>query len=172
MESSNQIARNIQSELIRRHKVASTTVAGLLITTILLSIVAFLGRSFLRQQPNPPLDIALRIVILSFGLGSIALRRTKFAAMRLQDISALRGAPGLLSTLEKTTLQVSLLGAAIAAMGLIATLITGNDFYTYGAGLVAVAVLLYCYPTRRSWQRTLQQFAPGSETPSRVTENK
>ncbi len=171
MESSKQIARNIQSELIRRHKVASTTVAGLLIATILLSIVAFLGRGFLRQQQNPSLDIALRIVILSFGLGSIALRRTKFAAMRLQDISAQGGARGLLSTLEKTTLQVALLGAAIAAMGLIATLITGNEFYTYGAGLVAVAVLFHCYPTRKSWQRTLQQFAPGSEKPSTAIEN-
>ena len=163
MESSNQITENIQAELIRRHKAAWTTVVGLLIATILLSIVAFLCRSFLRQQQNPPLDIALRIVILSFGLGSIALRRTRFAAMRLQDIGGLRGASGLLSTLEKTTLQLAFLGAAIAAVGLIATLLTGNDSYTYGAGLVAVAVLLYCYPTRTSWQRTLQQFAPPQE---------
>ena len=160
MESSNQITENIQSELIRRHKAASTTVVALLIATILLSIVAFLGRSFLTQQQNPPLDIALRIVILSFGLGSIALRRTKFAAMRLQDIGALSGGSGLLSTLERTTIQVAFLGEAIAVVGLIATVLTGNDYYTYGAGLVAVAVLLYCYPTRTSWQRTLQEFAP------------
>ncbi len=160
MESSNQITKNLQSELVHRHKAASTTVVGLLIATILLSIVAFLSRSFLRQQQNPPLDIALRIIVMSFGLGSIALRRTRFAAMRLQDIGALSGPSGLLSALEKTTLQVAFLGASIAAVGLIATLLTGNDYYTYGAGLVAVAVLLYCYPTRTSWERTLQQFAP------------
>ena len=171
MDSSNQITGNIQSELIRRHKAAATTVVGLLIATTLLSIAAFLSRRFLRQQQNPPLDIALRIVILSCGLGSVALRRTKFAAMRLQDIGALRGASGLLSTLEKTTLEVALLGAAIAAMGLIATLITGNDFYTYGAGLVAVAVLLYCYPTRKSWERALQEFAPGPQSPSTAEKN-
>ena len=160
MESSNQITENVLSELLRRHKAASTTVVGLMIATILLSIVAFLARSFLTQQQNPLLDIALRIVILSFGLGSIALRRTRFATMRLQDIGALSGASGLLSTLEKTTLEVAFLGAAIAAVGLIATVLTGNDYYTYGAGLVAVAVLLYCYPTRTSWNRTLQEFAP------------
>lgn len=149
-----------EAELLRRHRATATTVASLLVAVVLLSIVARLSKGFFRQQQNPPLDIALRITILIFGLGSVVLRRTKFAAMRLQDIAALQGASGLLKTLEKTTLQLALLGAVIAVMGFTATLLTGNDFYTYGAGLVAIAVLLYCYPMRNSWKRTLQQFAP------------
>jgi hypothetical protein len=79
--------------------------------------------------------------------------------MRLQDIAALNGASGLLQTLEKTTLQVALLGSVIAVIGFVATVLTGNDFYTYGAGLVSFAVLLYVYPTRKSWVRTLRQFS-------------
>jgi hypothetical protein len=65
----------------------------------------------------------------------------------------------LLKTLEKTTLQVALIGAALSVLGFVATLMTGNDFYTYGAGLIAVVILLYCYPTRTSWQRTVLRFA-------------
>ncbi|MGH9971640.1 MAG: hypothetical protein ACREBG_28115 [Pyrinomonadaceae bacterium] len=164
---SNQLSHAIETELARRHKAAAITVAGLLIACILLSVVAFLSKGFLRQQHDPNLDMALRITILVFGLGSIVLRRTRFSVMRLQDIGALSGASGLLRTLEKTTLQVALLGAAIAAMGFIATLLTGNDFYSYGATLVAVAVLLYCFPTVSSWRRTLLQFAeiPAESTP-------
>ena len=157
--SSNQ-PTGIQAELFRRHRATATTVAAILVAVVLLSVVARLGKGFFRQQQNPPLDIALRITILIFGLGSVALRRTRFSAMRLQDIAALQGVSGLLQTLEKTTLQLALLGAVIAATGFVATLLTGNDFYTYGAGLVALAVLLYCYPLRNSWQRTVQQFAP------------
>lgn len=84
--------------------------------------------------------------------------------MRLQDIGALSGASGLLRTLEKTTIQVALIGASISAMGFVVTLLTGNDFYAYGASLVGIFVLLYCFPTLSSWRRTLQQFAqtPGS----------
>lgn len=149
----------VDAELGRRHKATAITVAGLLIATILLSLVAFISKGFLRPQNNPSLDIALRISILIFGLGAIALRRTRFSAMRLQDIGGLAGASGLLRTLEKTTLLVAVIGAGIAVMGFIATLLSGNDFYTYGAGLVGAAVLLYCYPTRSSWHRTLQQFA-------------
>lgn len=131
-----------------------------MVASILLAIAAYISKRFLHEQPNPSLDITLRITILIFGLGSIALRRTRFSTMRLQDIGAISGASGLLRTLEKTTIQVALIGAAISAMGFIATLLTGNDFYTYGATLVAVFVMLYCFPTLSSWRRTLEQFAP------------
>ena len=161
---SSEVTGQVQAELDRRHKAASTTVAGFLTATILLCLVSFIGKSLFRQQDNPPLDITLRITILVLGLGSIAWRRTKFSTMRLKDIGALQGPSGLLSTLERTTLQIAFLAAAIAAIGFVATLLTGNDFYTYGAGAVAVAVLLYCYPTKISWIRTIQLFAPKTDS--------
>jgi hypothetical protein len=156
----------IDAELVRRHQAAARIVLGLIIATILLSIVAFLIKGHLRQQDNSFLNMALRITIAVCGLGSVALRRTRFATLRLQDIAALEGISGLLKTLEKTTLQVAFLAASIAGLGFVSTLATGNDFYTYGGGLVAIGVLLYCYPTRTSWQRALIQFAPERRTPS------
>jgi hypothetical protein len=147
-----------QAELARRHKATATTVIGLLVATILLCVIAFLGRPYFRQQANPPLDVAVRIVILVLGLGAVVWRRTKFATMRLQDIVGLAGVSGLLRTLEKTTIQIALLGAGITAIGFIATLLTGNDWYTYWAGAIAVIVYIYCYPTRSSWLRALYRF--------------
>lgn len=152
-----------QTDLVRRQKAAATTIVSLLVGTILLGVIAFLGKERFHQDPNPSLDIAVRITILIFGLGAVALRRTRFSAMRLQDIGALAGSEGLLNTLQKTTLQLAFLAAAIAAIGFGATLATGNDFYTYGAGVVALAVLLYVYPTQSSWQRTLRLFAPEAD---------
>jgi FtsH-binding integral membrane protein len=149
---------DIQSELNRRHRAAVTTVAGLLIATILLAMVAFLSKSYLRQQSNPSLDMAVRIVVLILGLGSVVWRRTKFSTMRLQDIGSLQGAGGLLQTLEKTTLQLAMLGAGIALIGFITTLVTGNALYTYWAAAIALVVLVYAYPTKSSWNRTLDRF--------------
>ena len=161
METSTQ-SGSYASELDRRHKATRTTVISLLFGVALLCVLAYVSKRFLIPKNNPSLDIAVRITILIFGLGAVALRRTKFATMRLQDIGALKGASGLLITLQRTTLQVAGLGIVIALVGFIATMATANDFYAYGAGLVAVAVLLYCYPTRTSWERTLLRFVPST----------
>ena len=96
MRESNQAEGKVPPELLRRHKAAAMTVAGLLIATLLLSLVSLVGNNFFRQQYNPPLDIAVRITILMLGLGSIVWRRTKFSTMRLRDIGSLQGAHGLL----------------------------------------------------------------------------
>jgi len=133
-------------------------VIGLLVATVLLSIVAFLARPYFIEKPNPPLDMGVRILILVLGLGAVAWRRTKFQPMRLQDIAGLAGVSGLLKTLEKTTVQLALLGAAIAVTGFVSTLATGNERYSYWAGAIAVIVFVYCYPTKSSWLKTLYRF--------------
>ena len=163
MASKETLSTATSAEMLRRHKAAAMTVAGLLVAVVLLCIVAYLGKGYLREQQNPSLDIGLRIVILFLGLGSVALRRTRFSSMRLQDIGALQGANGLLVTLERTTLQLAVIGAGIAAIGFVGTLVTGNERYTYWAGLIAVVVLFYCYPTRKAWTRTLQMFVPTND---------
>lgn len=152
-----------QSELARRHKAAATTVLGLLVATVLLCVVAFLAKPYFTEQPNVVLDMAVRIVILILGLGAVVWRRTKFQTMRLQDVVGLNGITGLLKTLEKTTIQLGLLGAAIASIGFVATLMTGNERYTYWAGAIAVIVFIYCYPTRQSWLRALYRFTENVE---------
>lgn len=157
-------SENVQAELSRRHKAAATTVLGLLVCTILLCVVAYVGRPYFWQQPHPTLDVAVWITIFVLGIGSIIWRRTKFSTMRLQDIGALQGASGLLITLEKTTIQLALAAAAMAGVGILATVRTGDDFYTYRAAAIAAAfLLLYCYPTKSSWIGTLERFAEKPE---------
>lgn len=151
-----------QAELARRHKAAATTVLGLIVATVLLSVVAFLARPYFTANPNVVLDMAVRILILVLGLGAVVWRRTKYQPMRLQDIFGLGGVTALLKTLEKTTIQLALLGASIATIGFIATLMTGNERYTYWAGAIAVIVFIYCYPTKQSWLRALYRFSDAS----------
>ena len=158
-----------QAELARRHKAAATTVVGLLVAIVLLSIVAFVSRPYLIEKPpNWPLDYATRLVVLFFGLGAIAWRRNRFAPMRLQDIAGLAGVTGLIKTLEKTTLQLAILAVVIALIGFVVTLIQGNELYTYWSCAIAVVVLIYCYPTKSSWLKTVYYFTDPKTEP--VTE--
>lgn len=167
MESSTALTQNVQSELKRRHKTTAKIVLSLLVAVVLLCVLAMVSQKFLTPRNNPSLDIAVRISILIFGLGAIALRRTQFAKMRLQDIAGLQGASGLLITLQRTTLRVAVIGIVIAVLGFVATLVTGAPLYTYQAGVVAVAVLLYGYPVRASWEQAIRQFlADSGSTPA------
>jgi len=156
---------DVKSELVRRHNATSRTVLAMLVGVVLLGGIAYLSKKFLTQHSNPSLDMAVRISILILGLSSIALRRTKFSAMRLQDIGSLQGPVGLLATLQKTTIHVALLACVIVLIGFSGTLFTGNDFYTYAAGVVAIAVLLYAYPVRHAWEAAVRRFAASENLP-------
>jgi hypothetical protein len=162
----------VQAELARRHKSAATTVVGLFVASILLSVVAFLARPYLIEKPNPPLDAAMRIAVFAIGIGAVVWRRTKLASMRLRDIVGLAGVSGLLQALEKTTIQIAIFAASITLIGFISTFVTGNDGYTYWSSAVAVILLIWDYPLKSTWRLGLQRFTePPTEAESAESEN-
>jgi hypothetical protein len=157
MESKAKIPSDAQNELVRRHRVAAMVTRAFLVLTVALVAVAFTGRAPLIGQGNPdPVLVAfLRIAIVIMGIGAVTLRRTRFTAMRLQDVAAVRGVPALLATLQNTTVQVALLGGFISILGFLLMALTGDASNMVFIGIAALAVLIYCYPRRAAWQRVL-----------------
>jgi len=135
-------------------------VLGFLILDILLLVIAYLAADRLYRPRDPSLSMALWIAILVFGLGAFVLRRTKFAAMRLKDIAALKGMSGLLKTLQDTTVQVACIGGAIGLMGFMLVILSGDWTFTLRAIGVSIIVLIYGYPFRSAWERVARQLAP------------
>ena len=153
-------AQAVQTELERRHRKASSLVLIFLVLDIMLAIIAYFAADRLYRAGAPSTIMGLWIAVLVFGLGAFVLRRTRFAAMRLKDIAALKGISGLLKTLQDTTIQIVFIGGAIALMGFIITILTGEWKDMLRAGGVSAIVLIYSYPFRSSWQRTVQMLAP------------
>lgn len=150
-----------QLELERRHRTAMAVVLAFLALDIVLLAVAYFGAERLyRPWGDPSLVMGLWIAILIFGLGAFVLRRTKFAAMRLKDVAALKGTTGLLRTLQQTTLQVAFIGGAIALIGFVITMLTADWTSMLRAGGVSAIVLIYCYPFRSAWQRAVRTLSP------------
>lgn len=146
-----QTADNAQDDLARSHAAAVRVVFAVLMFTALLAALAFVLAPRASLTFNPTLANTLRFVIVFLGLGAVYFRRTKFSSMRLRDIGALRGEPGLLHTLQRTTVLVALMAAVIAALGFYISLMTGDGKDMLYLGVIAVAVLLYCYPRRAAW---------------------
>ena len=158
-------ALSTKEDLARCHAVAARVVWGVLAFTILLAALALTGLLSAPQSYNPQLVFALRIGIAFFGIGAIYFRRWRFQPMRLQDIAGLRGTSGLLATLQKTTVEVALIGAGVALMGFAISVATATGSEMLFAGAVAVAVLLYAYPSRNAWRRVLQATAEQGDAP-------
>jgi hypothetical protein len=149
-------SENIQSELVRRHRMAAMVIGAMLGLSVALMGIAYFKAESLMRGGDPNLAMGLWIMILIFGLGSFVLRRTRFQSMRLKDIAALRGPSGLLAALQGTTIQIGFIGGAIALMGFIVTIISGNYWDTLRAGGVAIIVLVSAFPQRSAWQRLLK----------------
>lgn len=163
-----QTVEGTQSELARRHATAANAVKLVGIFTLLLTLVALTGFLSGVIRFNPTAANTLRFVMVFLGIGAIVYRRTRFQAMRLQDIAALRGASGLLATLQTTTVTVSLIAAVIAVLGLLISIMTGDgtDMIYYGA--IAVVVLAYCYPRRAAWAAVVRATEGGEGDPVRA----
>lgn len=146
-------------ELSRRHRTATIFVVGFVALNFVLLIVAYLAAGRMMRTGDPSIIMALWIAILIFGLGAFVLRRTRFAAMRLKDIAALRGTSGLLKTLQDTTIQLAFLGGAIAVMGFIWAMLTRDWTNMLRAAGVSVIVLIYGYPFRSAWERVVRQLS-------------
>lgn len=154
-----QTVESTQDELARRHRAAARVVVAVFLFT--LALVALAGASRLSLDFNPTFANALRLAIIFLGVGAVVFRRTRFSAMRLRDIAALRGASGLLETLQLTTVCVALGGGMVALLGFVISLLTGDWRDMGSMGIIAVAVLLYCYPRRAAWQSVVAAASEG-----------
>jgi len=149
--------QDVMDELRRRHRSAATVVVAFLILDLVLLAIAYFAGASLYRTGDPSIIMGLWIAILVFGLGAFVLRRTKFATLRLKDIAAVKGTSALLKTLQDTTIQVASIGGAIALMGFMITILTGDWTNMLRAAGVAGIVLVYGYPVRSAWQRVVIQ---------------
>ena len=147
--------QNILEELRQRHRSAAIVVIAFLLLDLVLLAIAYFGVASLYRSGHPSTIMGLWISILVFGLGAFVLRRTKFAAPRLKDIAAVKGTSALLKTLQDTTIQVASIGGAIALMGFMVMILTGDWTNMLRAAGVAAIVLIYAYPFRSAWQRVV-----------------
>ena len=154
------VTTEVHDELARRHRTAMIFVLALLALNALLLAASYGLAPKMTHRGDESIVAALWIGILICGLGAFVLRRTRFATMRLKDIAALRGASGLLKTLQQTTIQVAALGGAVALMGFAWAILTADWTNMLRAAGVAAVVLAYSYPFRSSWQRAVTALAP------------
>jgi hypothetical protein len=95
----------------------------------------------------------LWIVILALAIMAFFLRRMIFAPGTLRDTATIKGASGLIQSLQTKTIFLSSVGEAIAILGFVISLASGNYTDMMRAALVAVIIFFINFPRKSSWQK-------------------
>src|SRR5437016_12985587 len=115
--------QNVLEELRRRHRSAATVVVAFLILDVVLLAIAYFAGASLYRTGDPSIIMGLWIAIRVFGRGAFVLRRTKFAALRLKYITAIRETSALMITLKATHIQVTSIASAITLMAFMVSIL-------------------------------------------------
>ena len=95
----------------------------------------------------------LWIAILALAIAAFFLRRIVLAPAVLRDAATLKGAGGLIQSLQTKTIFLSALGEAVAICGFVISLASGNYSDMIRAALVAAIIFFINFPRKSSWQR-------------------
>ena len=98
----------------------------------------------------------LWIVALVIAIGAFLLRRVLFAPSALRDAATLKGASGVLQSLQSKTILLAALGEAVAVIGFVITLSSGDIFDMLRAFAVALIVLFVSFPRKSAWLRVAE----------------
>lgn len=157
----------IAARVADKHRKASLMVLAIAASVVLYAAVALYLISL--KTPRGLSDqtrIGFYAAAAFLALGSIFYRRAQMGRTRLEVVAGLRGIEGLLSHFFQVTVVSVAMADAIGLLALLVSFFGGDPNDVVRFGVVAIAVALYNYPRRRSWQQAASYFAqtmPGIE---------
>ena len=174
---SKQLDEQLSRVLNRRYRTTATILFSQFFSVLLLTVASILLAG--RFQPfgatsgeasfsvgnltNAPsgngvttLTTFLWIAILALAIAAFFLRRVVLAPATLRDTATIKGAVGLIHSLQTKTIFLAALGEAVAVCGFVISLASGNYTDMIRAALVAAIVFFINFPRKSSWQRLAQ----------------
>lgn len=147
-----QISNENLAELNKRYR---TTVFIVLAQIFIVLILVFGGRFFVPAVPANLSDqdlTTLWVALLFIAVGSFILRRMFFNWERLKNIALLKGVSGLLGTMQRNSVLLTLFAVAVALLGLVISVFSGVSSDMYRAGAIALVVFLINFPRKKVWK--------------------
>lgn len=124
--------------------------------TIVLTAIAWFAAG--QANANAPQTLAnvLWIVLLVIAIGAFLLRRVMFNPEVLRDAATIKGASGILKSLQFKTILFSALAETIAVIGFVISLMNGDRYDMLRAAAVALIVFFISFPRKKGWELLAQ----------------
>ncbi len=151
----NEISPENQSEFEKRYRATVFIfIAQIFFTFVLIAAALFLASKIEVSDPAQNLS-TLWVAVVFIAIGGFVLRRVFFNWERLKNIKLLKGSPGLLKSLQTSTIILGGIAELITVIGVIITILTGNNFDMLRAGTVALIVFLINFPRKSVWNKII-----------------
>lgn len=152
----NQISEQKRIELDRRYGQTMLVYwAQIAVTVILTAISWFLANEANVNQPQTLANV-LWIVLLVIAIGAFLLRRVMFNPEVLRDTATVKGATGVLKSLQFKTILFSALAETIAVIGFVISIMNGDKYDMLRAAAIALIVFFISFPRKKGWELLAQ----------------
>jgi hypothetical protein len=148
-----------QKALDRTYRITVIIVLAFCFTPLL-----FIGLGyFIGAKGSAIRDVETYLLMIKAAYGGALLAGLGVVALRRFWMRFLRGgkspAPALLNKLRVLALLSAALGEVVAIIGFIAFSLSGDYQFCWRLGIVGLLLILYSFPRRWEWERTLATHA-------------
>jgi hypothetical protein len=157
--------KKVDDTLARHQRNSALFVSAMFGLTIILLVLALLEAYPRIEKMGPLVPGSLWLLVLFLGLGAVALKRTRLSPVRLAALMGVGGMKALAASLQRTVIYIALLAGLIAVIGYAAVCQTGDNSHMVKAGIISVAILLYCYPGLGRWNQIVRYVSEQNPNP-------
>jgi hypothetical protein len=147
----NEISNENLAELNKRYRTTAFIVLGEIFVVLFLIVAAWLLQVKIQNALSEQDLTTIWVAVLFVAVGSFIMRRMFFNWERLKNIAILKGVSGLLGTLQRNSIILSIFGVAVAIIGFVISAFSGNSVDMLRAGAIALVVFLINFPRKKVW---------------------
>ncbi len=151
-----EISNENLTELEKRYRTTVLIILAQIFVVLFLISAAFFWTFRIETNLSEQDYLTLWVGVLFIALGGFILRRMFFNWERLKNISLLKGISGVLRTLQRNSIILSVFALLVGIIGFLISIFTGNDFDLLRAGSVALVVFLINFPRKKVWKTIIE----------------
>lgn len=148
-----------RSRVAAAHRTALTLVLAFAMSIVIYAGVGLLILSMRGTNTRAELPYAFYAAAAILAIGSIIIRRAQLHRMKLEVVAGTRGVEGLIKHLLNATILAAAMAEIIGVLALVVAFFGGDRSDVIRLGVVALAVSLYNYPRRSSWQQVVDYYS-------------
>ena len=153
----NSVKNEDDGKVGRKYKTTAIVVLSQIFFSLVLTVVAvFMVRGRNGTETDDSNLMALWVLIIFIAVGALVIRRLFNSWERLKNTKLLKGADGLLQTLQTNAILLGAISEFIAILGFIITIMSGSVSDMIRAEVVALITFLINFPRRSVWNRIVE----------------